>query len=126
MASDAGIRFPSYGFVVTEPVLQSKREALRRLVQVQQHAWAYVRDGHIDEAVAATLKQRPDARLDPDIIKAQVEICLTLLDTPSTAGKPIGWQSKTDWENCLATQLDAAVIKPGLTPDDFFTNEMIT
>jgi len=125
MASDVGIKFPSYGFVATEPALTSKRDALKRLVQVQRRAWAYIRDGHIDEAVAATLKQRPDARLDPDIINGQVEICLTLFDTPNTVGKPIGWQSRIDWENCLATQLDAGVIKPGLNPDDFFTNEMI-
>jgi NitT/TauT family transport system substrate-binding protein len=125
MASDVGIKFPSYGFVATESVLASKQPGLKRLVQVQQHAWAYMLDGHVDEAVAATLKQRPDARLDPEIIKSQLEICLTLLDTPSTKGKPLGWQSKTDWENCLTTQLDAAVIKPGLNLDDFFTNEMI-
>jgi NitT/TauT family transport system substrate-binding protein len=125
MASDVGIKFPSYGFVATGVVLQSKQAALKRLVQVQQRAWAYIRDGHIDEAVDATLKKRPDARLDPNIIKRQVELCLPLFDTPSTAGKPIGWQSKADWESCLATQLDAGVIKPGLNPDDFFTNEMI-
>ena len=125
MASDVGIKFPSYGLVATEPVLASRQDALKRLVKVQQRAWAYISGGHVDEAVAATLKQRPDARLDPDIIKAQLEICLTLMDTPATQGKPIGWQAKTDWENCLTTQLDAGVIKPGLNPDDFFTNEMI-
>ena len=97
MASDVGIKFPSYGFVATELVLTSKQDALKRLVQVQQRSWAYIRDGHVGEAVAATLKQRPDARLDPEIIREQLEICLTLLDTPSTEGKPIGWQSKTEW-----------------------------
>ena len=93
---------------------------------MQRRAWAYIRDGHVDEAVDATLKQRPDSRLDPNIIKGQLEICLTLLDSANTVGKPIGWQSKADWENCLTTQIDAGVIKPGLNPDNFFTNEMIT
>lgn len=125
MASDAGIKFPSYGFVSTEHVLASKQDALKRLVQVQRRAWAYIQDGHVDEAVAATLAQRPDARLDPDIIKSQLDICLTLFDLPGTVGKPLGWQSKADWENCLATQLEAGVIKPGLDPEAFFTNEMI-
>ena len=126
MASDVGIKFPSYGFVATDAVLKSKQDALKRLVQVQRRAWAYIRDGHVDEAVDATLKQRPDSRLDPNIIKGQLEICLTLLDSANTVGKPIGWQSKADWENCLTTQIDAGVIKPGLNPDNFFTNEMIT
>jgi NitT/TauT family transport system substrate-binding protein len=92
---------------------------------VQQRAWAYIRDGHIEEAVAATMKQRPDSRLDPDALRGSLEICLTLFDTPNTAGKPLGWQSRADWENSIATQLDAGVIKPGLDPDDFFTNEMV-
>lgn len=126
MASDAGINFPSYGLVATDTVLKSKHDALKRLVQVQQRAWAWMRDGHVDDGVAAMQAQRPDARLDPDIVRGQIKICLSLFDTPNTKGKPIGWQSKTDWEGCLATQVAAGVVKPGLDPDDFFTNELIT
>jgi NitT/TauT family transport system substrate-binding protein len=125
MASDAGINFPSYGLVTTDTVLQSKRDALRRLVQVQQRTWAWLRDGHIDDGVAATQAQRPDARLDPDILREQTRICLSLFDTPATVGKPIGWQSDADWEACIATQVAARVVKPGLRPGDFYTNEMI-
>jgi NitT/TauT family transport system substrate-binding protein len=125
MASGVGISFLSYGFVATDAVMKSKHDALTRLTRVQQRAWQYIRDGHIEEAVAATLKQRPDARLDPDVIRAQLDICMTLFDTPDTAGKPLGWQSRADWEKSIATQLDAGVVKPGLNPDDFFTNEMI-
>ena len=125
MASDAGINLPSYGLVATDTVLQSKRDALRRLVQVQQRTWAWLRDGHLDEGVAAVLKQRPDARLDPDILREQLRLSLTTFDTPSTRGKPIGWQSDADWEGGIATQLAAGVVKPGLKPSDFYTNEMI-
>jgi NitT/TauT family transport system substrate-binding protein len=125
MASDAGIHFPSYGLVTTDTVLQSKREALKRLVQVQQRSWAWLRDGHLDEGVAAMQAQRPDARLDPDIMRAQAKICLSLFDTPSTKGKPIGWQSEVDWEGGIATQIAAGVVKPGLKASDFYTNEMI-
>jgi NitT/TauT family transport system substrate-binding protein len=125
MASDAGINFPSYGLVATDTVLQSKREALARLVQVQQRAWTWLRDGHLDDGVAAMQAQRPDARLDPDIMRAQAEICLSLFDTPSTKGKPLGWQSETDWEGGIATQVAAGVVKPGLKASDFYTNEMI-
>jgi len=125
MASDAGIHFPSYGLVATDTILQSKREALRRLVQVQQRSWAWLRDGHVDEGVAAMQARRPDARLDPDIMRAQTLICLSLFDTPSTIGKPIGWQSDTDWNDCIATQVAAGVVKPGLNAADFHTNELI-
>jgi NitT/TauT family transport system substrate-binding protein len=126
MASDAGINFPSYGLVATDAVLKSKHDALQRLVKVQQRAWAWLRDGHVDDGVAAMQAQRPDARINPDIASEQIKICLSLFDTPSTKDKPMGWQSKADWESCIATQVAAGVVKAGLNPDDFYTNEMIT
>ena len=125
MASDAGIYFPSYGLVATDSVLQSKRDALGRLVKVQQRVWAWLRDGHLDDGVAAMQAQRPDARLDPDILREQLRLCLTTFDTPATQGKPIGWQSEADWEGGIATQVAAGVVKPGLKATDFFTNEFI-
>jgi NitT/TauT family transport system substrate-binding protein len=125
MASDAGISLPSYGLVATDAVLQSKRDALKRLVQVQQRTWAYLRDGHLDDGVAAIQSQRPDARLDTEVLREQLRISLTGFDTPSTKGKPIGWQSDADWEGGIATQIAAGVVKPGLKAGDFYTNEMI-
>jgi NitT/TauT family transport system substrate-binding protein len=125
MASDAGIYFPSYGLVATDTVLQSKRDALTRLVRVQQRIWEWLRGGHIDEGVAAVLAQRPDARLDADIVREQLRVSLTTFDTPATLGKPIGWQSEADWNGGIATQVAAGVVKPGLKATDFFTNELI-
>ena len=125
LASDAGINFPSYGLVATDTVLKSKGDALKRLVQVQQRAWAFLADNHLDDGVAAMQAQRPDARIDPDVAREQIRICLTLFDTPNTKGKPIGWQAKADWDACIATQVAAGVVKPGLDPADFYTNEMI-
>jgi NitT/TauT family transport system substrate-binding protein len=125
LASDAGIFFPSYGLVATDTVFSAKRDALSRLIKVQQHAWAYLADGHLDDGVAAMQAQRPDARLDPDMMREQASICLTLFDTPSTKGKPVGWQSEVDWDACIATQLAAGVVKPGIKATDFFTNELI-
>jgi NitT/TauT family transport system substrate-binding protein len=125
MARDAGINFPSYGLVTTDAVLQSKRDALHRMVQVQQHAWTWLRDGHLDDGVAATQAQRPDARLDPDILREQTKLCLSLFDTPSTQGKPIGWQSAEDWDGGIATLVAAGVVKPGLQASDFYTNALI-
>jgi NitT/TauT family transport system substrate-binding protein len=125
MASDGGIHLPSYGLVATDTVLQSKRDALRRMVQVQQRVWMWFRDGHLDDGIAAMLKQRPDARLDADLMLDQLRLSLTTFDTPATNGKPIGWQADADWEAGIATQLAAGVVKPGLKASDFYTNEMI-
>jgi NitT/TauT family transport system substrate-binding protein len=126
LATDAGIAFPSYGLVATDIVLRSKHDALVRLVKVQQRAWAWLLDGHLDDGVAAMQAQRPDARLDPDMLREQIRLSMTFFPTPTTAGKPIGWQSDADWAGGIATQVAAGVVKPGLNPGDFYTNEMIT
>jgi NitT/TauT family transport system substrate-binding protein len=125
MASAVGIHFPSYGLVATDTVVGSKRDAVRRLVQVQQRVWTWLRGGHLDDGVNATLAQRPDARLDPGILREQLRICLTTFDTPATLGKPLGWQSDADWEGGIASQVAAGIVKPGLKASDFYTNEMI-
>ena len=125
MASDGDIHLPSYGLVATDAVLKSKSDALRRMVQVQQRTWQWFKDGHMDDGVAAIVKQRPDARLDPEILREQLRLSLTTFDTPATLGKPIGWQAEADWDAGIATQLAAGVVKPGLKAADFYTNEMI-
>jgi NitT/TauT family transport system substrate-binding protein len=58
-------------------------------------------------------------------MREQIRLSLTTFDTPSTRGKPIGWQSDADWEGGIATQIAAGVVKPGLKATDFYTNEMI-
>jgi NitT/TauT family transport system substrate-binding protein len=125
MASEAGIRMPSYGLVATEATLKSKKAALTRLVQVQQRVWAWLRDGHIDDGVAAVLSQRPDARVDADVTREQIRLTLPLFDTPASLGKPIGWQTDADWQGGIDSLTAAGAIKAGATPGDFYTNEII-
>jgi NitT/TauT family transport system substrate-binding protein len=55
----------------------------------------------------------------------QLRLCLTLFETPSTQGKPIGWQSDADWEGGIATLVAAGAVKPGQKASDFYTNELI-
>ena len=124
LASDAGVIFPSYGLVATDTVLASKKEALRRLVTVQQRCWTHLA-AHPDDGVAALQAQRPDARLDPDIMREQIKLSLSLFDTPATKGKPIGWQAEADWTAGIATLVAAGAVDPGLKGADYFTNELI-
>jgi NitT/TauT family transport system substrate-binding protein len=124
MASDAGIEFPSYGLVAREDTIASKGAALRKLIKVQQRAWDHLR-ANVDDGVKAMIAQRPDAKLDPEVLAGQIKLTINYFDTPATVGKPIGWQAKADWEKALTSLEKAGVVKPGWNADDYFTDALV-
>lgn len=124
LASDAGITFPSYGLVATEATIASKADALKRLIKAQQRAWEHLRTAP-DDGVTAMIAERPDARLNPDVLRAQIKLTIDYFDTPASKGKAIGWQAKEDWEAALKSMEAAGVVKPGWNVDDYYTNALV-
>ena len=124
-AVDYGIVAPGSGMFVRDTTLASKADSLRRLVRVQIAAWNYVYDGHQDEAVAAILKQRPNAKLNPVVIRGQIDAYQPYFFTPNTKGMPFGWQSPKDWADGIRSMEEAGIIKAGHVPSDYFTNDLI-
>jgi NitT/TauT family transport system substrate-binding protein len=124
LASDAGITFPSYGLVAREDTIAGKSAALRRLIQVQQRAWTHLKSSPQD-GVQAMIAERPDARLNPEVLLGQIKLTLEYFDTPASAGKPIGWQAREDWEAALKSMEAAGVVKPGWQATDYFTNTLV-
>jgi NitT/TauT family transport system substrate-binding protein len=124
-AADYGIVLPALGLVAREEMIASRPEVLRKVVQTTIRAWEHMKNGNVAEAVQATIKNRPDAKLDPEIIEGQAKGYLAYFDTPNTKGKPIGWQSEEDWAAAIALMIKAGLIKPGPVPKDFYTNAMV-
>lgn len=124
LASDAGIAFPSYGLVAREDTIAAKGPALKRLVQVQQKAWTHLK-GNPDDGVAAMIAERPDAKLNAEVLRGQIKLTIEYFDTPASAGKPIGWQAKEDWEAALKSMEAAGVVKAGWKAEDYFTNGLV-
>lgn len=124
MLDEAGLTFPSYGLIATEETIASRAEELAKLVAVEQRAWAAIKENP-DLGVQAIIAERPDANLDPDILRGQIEITLDYFDTPATEGKPIGWQAREDWEKALQGMEKAGLISPGWDPDDYYTNDLV-
>jgi NitT/TauT family transport system substrate-binding protein len=124
LASDAGIAFPSYGLVAREDTIASKGAALKRLIQVQQKAWTHLKTNP-DDGIAAMIAERPDAKLNADVLRGQIKLTIEYFDTPASAGKPIGWQAKEDWEAALKSMEAAGVVKPGWKAEDYYTNTLV-
>lgn len=125
LSADYGVAFPSYGLIAHKETLQNKRGALTKLAQVQQRAWNYIFDGHIDEAVNAIVAARPDAKFGPGVLKGQIEGYREFFYTERTKDKPIGWQSAGDWQDAITTMATAGLIKSSRTPEDYFTNDLL-
>ena len=127
LAADFGIHFPSYGLVTNEQVLKAKKPALRKLVQVQMRAWDHIyKDPKgIDDAVQAIIAQRPDAKLDPDLLRGQIVAYRAFFETPATKGSKTGWQADSDWQSAIKSLEQAGAIKPGRKPSEYYTNELV-
>lgn len=125
LLGDSGISFPSYGLAVTPKALESRREAIARFVQVQVRAWQYIYDGHIDEAVAAVVAQRPNARLDPEVLRGQIVAYRPFFESPSSKNQPFGLQSDADWSAAIRSMEQTGQIKPGHKPSDYYTNALL-
>lgn len=125
-AADYGIAMPALGLVAHEDMIAKRPEVLRKVVDVTVKAWEYIRDKGTDEAVAAVIKNRPDAKLDPDILAGQAKGYVAYFDTPNTKSKPVGWQSDEDWKQALVLMRKTGLIKSEMALQDVFTNDFIS
>jgi NitT/TauT family transport system substrate-binding protein len=75
--------------------------------------------------VQALIKHRSGMKLDPVVVKAQLELNRGFFDTEATRGKRIGWQSTADWAAAIASMKDAGVIAGRAKPEDYFTNALL-
>jgi NitT/TauT family transport system substrate-binding protein len=124
--SDVGLTLPGFGLIATEDTIKRKPAALRAIVEVLAEAWKYILDGHEAEAVQSIVKQRPQARLNPNMLLAVINIYKSFFETPATRGKPIGWQADTDWIEGLRVMREAGIITSKAPSFDYYTNDFVS
>lgn len=122
LMEDSGLRFPSYGLVTSPQSLETKKDALKRFVEVQVKAWEYIYDGHEEEAVDAIMARRPNARLDRDVLRGQIDAYKDFFQSPTVANAPIGVQYDADWEAAIASMHEAGLVAADRKPSDYYTN----
>ncbi len=124
-AAEYGVSSPGTGLFLREELLRKSPELVAKFVKLQIRAWNYILDGHEDEATAAIMAARPNAKLDPQLLKAQIQAYRPYFNTANTKGMPIGWQSEADWADTIRSMVEAGLLKTGYKPSDFFTNRFI-
>lgn len=124
--ADYGLPLPGFGLVVSEAKLKEKGAAIGKFVAVINKAVdATVKGGMIDAAVAAIVSQRPNAKLNPGLLKLQMMALAQYFDTDATKGKPTGWQAESDWAKTVKVMQEAKLLGPDVKATDFFTNQFI-
>ena len=123
--SDYDFALPSFGLFATESAIASKGPALKKFASIIAASWTYIFDGHEDEAVQAIIDARPQAKLNPVVLRRQIETLKELRDTPSTQGKTVGLMTDTDWEKSIETLKQAELIDHANPPGFFYTNDLI-
>jgi len=127
LAGDAGIVFPSFGLVSNEETIKKRPAVLRKLVQVNIRAWEYIYQSpaNLEEGVKAIMSERPQAKLDADLLRGQIVAYREFFDTPNTKGKRFGWQAEADWVAAIKSMETAGAIKAGRKPSEYYTNQFV-
>lgn len=120
-----GLSFPSFGLFATEKSIAAKGDALRRFSSIIAGMWTYILDGHEDEAVAAVIEARPNAKLNPAIVRQQIEVLKGFVMTPATKGKPMGIMAEADWAQALDVLAQGGLVPAGQSAPDYFTNDFV-
>lgn len=123
--ADYGLEFPSFGLFATERKIAERPDAFKRLASVVAGTWAYILAGHEDEAVKAIMEARPQAKLNPVVLRTQIDTLKDYVATEATKGKPVGIMAAADWERALTVLKEAGLIEGSPDPAAFFTNGLL-
>lgn len=123
--SDYGLQFPSFGLLSSEDKIKGRGAALRRFASTVAGAWEYILAGHEDEAVRAIMAQRPQAKLDPKILRGQIEALKPFFTSAATQGKPMGVMAEADWAAAVKTLAAVKLIRAEGKPAEYYTNDLL-
>jgi NitT/TauT family transport system substrate-binding protein len=98
-------------------------ETVAKFVRASQRAWQYTID-HPEEA-AEIFATHAEA-FDVPLSLAEIQGSLTLMHTPRTEGKAIGYSALEDWQDTQKVLEDYAGFKPEPDVTVYFTNEYIS
>lgn len=122
--SDYGLQFPSFGLLASEDKIKARGPVLRRFASVTAGAWDYILAGREDEGVKAIVAARPQAKLDPRILRGQIDALKPFFDTPASRGLTTGVMADADWEAAVKTLVSGKLIQGG-KGGDFYARDMI-
>ncbi|KAA3658525.1 MAG: hypothetical protein DWQ04_24865 [Chloroflexi bacterium] len=98
-------------------------ETVTKFVRATQRAWQYTMDN--PQEAAEIFASHAEA-FDAPLALEEIEGSLTLLHTPNSEGKAIGWSALEDWQSTQQVLEQYAGFKPEEDASVFFTNDFVS
>lgn len=117
-----GVNTLSSAIIVNNFYAEQNPDVVAKFVRASQRAWQYTLE-HPDEA-AEIFASHAEA-FDVPLSLAEIEGSLTLMHSPATEGKPIGWSAPEDWTATQDVLAKYAGFKPEEDINIFFNNDFI-
>jgi NitT/TauT family transport system substrate-binding protein len=102
--------------------IKNNPDLVRRFVHATVRSWELTRKDP-DAAVQAVLHAKPS--LSADLVKKQLMVFISYMDTPNTKGKPLGYGAPADWKHTYQLYKELRGMKTSMQPKDFHTNEFL-
>ena len=120
--ADYGLDMVSFGMFANESKLKTKGEAIAKFAGVVSRTWEYIYDGHQQEAVDAILAQRPQSRLNPAVLRQQLDVLQNYF-VPVTEER-IGINKKSDWEKTIQTLSSVGMLENPMAVEDYYVADI--
>lgn len=119
---DLGVNTVGITVHAHEDTIKDDPDLVRRFVRASQRSWQAAIDDP-QAAVDAAMKVKPD--LNPTTLLTQLTTTITLLDSPNTKGKPIGYGAEADWEETKDLLIKYRDLETEMPASSFHTNEFV-
>lgn len=113
----------SSAIIVNNFWAEQNPEIVQKFVRASQRAWAYTMEN--PEEAAEIFASHAEA-FDAPLALAEIEGSLTLMHTPNTEGKPLGFSALEDWQSTQQVLQDYAGFKPEEDVTVYFNNDFIS
>ena len=120
--ADLGVNTVGITVFTHEDLLAENPDLVRRFVTASVRAWEAARE-EPKAAVDAALKVKPD--LNRESTLQQLEVDLSLLFSPETEGRGIGYGAEADWQRTKELLTEYRELKTDRPATSFYTNEFL-
>ncbi|MBI2371558.1 MAG: ABC transporter substrate-binding protein [Deltaproteobacteria bacterium] len=117
-----GMNIMGPGVVVNTETIAKQPQLIRRFITGARRTWAEART-HPEEAVAATIRRFP--KENASVLLLQLKLMLGNIDSPHSAGRPIGWMAREDWDEMQRTFVEVKEIRRAIPVEQYYTNEFL-
>ena len=119
---DWGFKLLGHGLVVSHDYMAANGDTIRKVVRASAKGWS---DTLKNPKEAAEIIAKRFQTLNVGITEKQLIINNGLTKSPTTKGKPVGWQSAEDWKETLDTLEKTGGIAKRKDLKAYYTNEFI-